>query len=187
MFRGVINDAKTALGSVVVKYLARASVAVPFVIAVGFATAAITLMLVERFGAIFAYWLVAAGFTAIGVMATFIITVKEQEEEVAEKEAEEGDTAGMASDTAAQVAAQAPLAVLGALMSTPMAPGLLAGGAKTVVRNLPLIVLLALLAMLFWPTATSDAADAAGEEPDLGPKPNGLHTQPVNGLHQDAA
>ena len=52
MFKGLINDAKSAAGSVIAKYLARASVVVPFVIAFGFATAALTLVLVERFGAI---------------------------------------------------------------------------------------------------------------------------------------
>ena len=35
MFRGLINDAKSAAGSLIAKYLARASVAVPFVVALG--------------------------------------------------------------------------------------------------------------------------------------------------------
>ena len=64
MFRGLINDVKAAAGSVVTKYAARASVAVPFIIAFGFATAGVTLMLVERFGHRNAYFMVAAGFTA---------------------------------------------------------------------------------------------------------------------------
>jgi hypothetical protein len=62
MFRGLINDAKSTAGALVAKYLARASMAVPFVAALGFVTAAITLMLVERFGHIAAYWMVAGGF-----------------------------------------------------------------------------------------------------------------------------
>jgi hypothetical protein len=61
MFRGLINDAKSAVGNLVLKYVARASVAVPFVIAVGFAVAAIASMLVERFGAVTGYWIVAGG------------------------------------------------------------------------------------------------------------------------------
>jgi hypothetical protein len=60
MFRGLINDAKSAAGSVVAKYAARASVAVPFFIALGFATAAVTLMLVEQFGHRNAYLIVVA-------------------------------------------------------------------------------------------------------------------------------
>jgi uncharacterized membrane protein len=139
MFQGLINDAKTAVGSVVAKYLARASVAVPFVIAFGFATAAITFTLVERFGAIIGYWIVAGGFTLIGLIATLVVTVKEQEEEVAEKQAEATDTANVATDAAAQAAAQMPLALLGAVLSTPMGPSTLTGGAKLVARNIPLI------------------------------------------------
>ena len=42
MLRGLISDAKSAAGSLIAKYLARASVVAPFVIALAFATAAIT-------------------------------------------------------------------------------------------------------------------------------------------------
>ena len=69
MFRGLINDAKAAAGSLVGKYLMRASVAVPFIIAFGFGIAAITLLLVDRFGAINAYLMVAGDFTLIGLIA----------------------------------------------------------------------------------------------------------------------
>lgn len=44
MFQGLINSAKTAVSSLILKYVARASVAVPFVIALGFALAAIALL-----------------------------------------------------------------------------------------------------------------------------------------------
>jgi hypothetical protein len=170
MFRGLINDAKSAAGSVIGKYLARASVAVPFLVAFGFATAAVSLMLVERFGAITGYWMVAGGFTAIGLIATLLVTVKEQEEEMAEKKAEQADTAGVAGEAAVQAAAQAPLALLGALFASPMGPSTLASGAKLVARNIPLIVLAALIAMLFWPQGEDDAAQEAAV--DAG-KPNG--------------
>jgi hypothetical protein len=59
VFAGLINQAKSAVTSLSLKYVARASVAVPFVIALGFALAAITVMLVERFGQVMAYWLAA--------------------------------------------------------------------------------------------------------------------------------
>jgi hypothetical protein len=50
VFRGLISDAKAAAGAVIVKYVARASVAIPFLIAAGFATAALTVLLVDRYG-----------------------------------------------------------------------------------------------------------------------------------------
>jgi len=185
MFRGLIDDAKSAAGSLIAKYLTRASVAVPFVVALGFATAAITLMLIDRFGSIAAYWMVAGGFIVIGLAATLVVSVKEHEEEVAEKQAESQDTAGVATDAAAQAAVQAPMALLGALLATPLGPGTLAGGAKMVVRNIPLVVLLALLALLFWPSESE--TDAAGLEAGLG-KPNGMHPPGGgDGLHREAA
>jgi hypothetical protein len=186
MFQGLINDAKTAVGSVVAKYLARASVAVPFVIAFGFATAAITFTLVERFGAIIGYWIVAGGFTLIGLIATLVVTVKEQEEEVAEKQAEATDTANVATDAAAQAAAQMPLALLGAVLSTPMGPSTLTGGAKLVARNIPLIVLLAAIALLFWPSETA-AEEGDADDAHAG-KPNGTTNRPIpNGYHPEAS
>lgn len=189
MFRALVNDVKSAAGSLVARYVVRASVAVPFLAALGFATAAITLMLVDRYGAVAAYWMVAGGFTAIGLIATLVVTVKEQEEQVADAKAEKTDTSDVKNAAVAQVAAQAPLALLGALLSTPFGPGTLAGGAKMIARNIPLVVLLAAIAFLFWPTtaeqpaaAEADATDPddlvtdmAGRRTPLDPTANGLH------------
>jgi hypothetical protein len=91
VFAGLINHAKAAASGLVLKYVARASVAVPFVIALGFALAAFTVMLAQRFGHLTAYWLVAGGFAAIGAVAAFAVSVKELEEEVAEERAEQAD------------------------------------------------------------------------------------------------
>ena len=92
MFAGVINQAKAAASGLLLKYVARASVAVPFLIALGFALAAVTVMLVERFGQVTAYWLLAGGLAAIGTVAAMAVSVKEQEEQEAEQLAEEADT-----------------------------------------------------------------------------------------------
>jgi hypothetical protein len=184
MFRGLINDAKAAVGSLIAKYLARVSVAVPFVIAFGFGVAAITVSLAERYGVTTAAWLLAGGFTVIGLVATLVITVKEHEEEVADEIAEQNDTAAVATDAAAQAAVQAPLALLGALLTTPMGPSAVAGGAKLVARNIPLVVLLALIAMLFWPSE-SHAELADDDAAHLGGRPNGA--QAPDGYHSEAA
>src|SRR6476660_5888185 len=60
-FRRLINDAKLAVGNLVLKYVSRASVAVPFVIAVDFAVAAIAAMLGDRFTAVTGCWIWGAG------------------------------------------------------------------------------------------------------------------------------
>lgn len=186
MFKGLINDAKTAAGALVAKYLARASVAVPFIAALGFATAAVTVMLVQHFGHVAAYWMVAAGFTLIGLVATLVVHVKEHEEEVAEKEAEAHDTAEVGTDAAAQAAVQLPIALLGAIFSSPaVGPGAAVGGIKLLGRNIPLVILLALIALLFWPTKPSEAA-AAEAEADLH-RPNGMHPPAGGDAQREAA
>jgi hypothetical protein len=48
-------------------------IALPFVIALGFALAAISVLLVQRFGDVFGYWMIADGLTLIGVIATIAV------------------------------------------------------------------------------------------------------------------
>ena len=124
MFAGVINQAKAAASGLVLKYVARASVAIPFVIALGFALAALTVMLVQTFGPATAYWLMAGGLAAVGVIAAIGVSVKEHEEEVAEQKTEEADTESVLSDATTQASTQAPLALLGVSLRRLAAPRL---------------------------------------------------------------
>ena len=178
MFRGLISDAKAAAGAVIVKYVARASVAIPFLIAAGFATAALTVLLVDRYGAQTAYWLLAGGFTLFGMVAALVVTVKEQEEEVAETQAETEDTPAVAKE----VAMQAPLALLSALLASPMGPSSAFGIAKLLGRNLPLALLLVIGGFLLLPRdPAAEGADLAEGGPLADdapvPKPNGVYTE----------
>lgn len=174
MFRRLINDAKSAVSSVVLKYVARASVAVPFLIAAGFAIAAITLTLVERYGAVTAYLMMAGGLALIGVVAATVVTVKEHEEEVAEEKAEEAAAPAVSGEMALQV----PMAVLGALLSSPVGPSTSLGLLRVIGRNLPLVALLVMIGALFWPTEATadtepDAKDEREQERYMPGKPNG--------------
>src|SRR5262249_62198575 len=69
LFAGLINHAREAASHLVLRYVARASVAVPFIIALGFAIAAIAVMLVDRFGHVTAYWIMAGGLVVLCVLA----------------------------------------------------------------------------------------------------------------------
>jgi Na+/melibiose symporter-like transporter len=171
LFKGLMNQAKDALGGLVLKYVARASVAIPFVIALGFALAALTLMLVQSFGQVTAFWLMAGGLAAIGVVAALAVTVKEHEEEVAEEKAEKEDTQAMVSDATAQALTQAPLALLGGLFATPGGGTMALKIAGILGRNYALVLLLVLLGALFWP---SEEEQEAGEEASHEAKPDGL-------------
>lgn len=179
MFAGLINQAKSAASHLVLKYVARASVAVPFVIATGFALAAITVMLVDRFGHVMAYWLVAGGLALIGVIASIVVSVREHEEEVAEQQAEKTDTGEAVSDAAAQALTQAPIALLGTLMTMPGGASGALSAARLLGRNWPLVVLLVLIGGLFWPTPEAPADDdVAGAR-----KPNGSDDMPSTLRH----
>jgi hypothetical protein len=187
VFRTLINDAKSAAASVVAKYAVRASVAVPFLVAAGFGTAALTLVLVERFGALTAYGIMGGGFAVLGLLAALAVTVKEQEEVVADAAAEQSDTAEVATDAAAQAAIQLPLALLGSFMTTPLGPGAALAGAKMIGRNLPLVVLLVLVGLMFWPPGEKAAAE---EAPDASapPEPDPAQWLPArNGMDRHAA
>lgn len=157
MFAGLINQAKAAATRLVLQYVARASVAVPFLIALGFALAAITLMLVQRFGHTAAYWMMAGGLVVLGVIAAIAVGVREHEEEVAEERAEQTEGSGIFDGATAQAVLQAPLALLGAASAVP-------GGATTILkavrvlgRHYPVVLLAGLIGLLFWPTRNPGA------------------------------
>ena len=173
MFAGLINQARVAASHLVLRYVARASVAIPIIIALGFAIAAVAVMLVERFGRVIAYWIMAAGLAALGVMAAIVVSVKEHEEQAAEEKAEQMDTQEVLSDATAQAIVQAPVALLGALLTTPGGATSAFRVARLLGRNLPLVLLLVMIGALFWPTEsaateeaeTGDAAAGAANDP----------------------
>lgn len=177
MFAGVIQHAREAAGHLVLRYVARASVAVPFLIALGFAIAAIAVMLVDRFGHVTAYWIMAGGLVILGVLAAILVSVKEHEEQMADKKAQLADTQEVVSDAAAQAIVQAPVALLGALFTTPGGATSAFRVARLLGRNLPLVLLLVMIGALFWP-----AADPEGEEIQIdaaGGRVNGLQPSDV--------
>ena len=171
MFAGLINSAKSAVSGLLLKYVARASVAIPFVIAAGFALAAGTAMLVERFGHVAAYWMVASGLAVVGVIAAAVVSAKEEQEEAADKAAEATDTGEVVSAAATQAMIQTPIAVLGALFSIPGGTSMALGGARLLARNLPLAALIAAIGLLLWPSPPEGAAVQSDDE--SAPKPNG--------------
>ena len=167
MFRGLINDAKSQVSSIILSYVARASVAVPFVIAGGFALAAGTMMLVERYGALFAYWTMAGGLAAVGLIAALVVRGREQVEEAADEKAEAADTA----EVAAEVAAQAPVALMGGLFALPGGPGTVLKIAKVLGNNYALVLLLVVVGTLLWPTNENKPTEAHADKTDPPPVP----------------
>jgi hypothetical protein len=156
LFAGLINQAKGAVSHLVLRYVARASVAIPFIIAAGFALAALAVMLVERFGHVMGYWLMAGGLAAIGVVAALAVSVREHGEEVTEQQAEQADSKEVFNEATSQAMAQAPLALLGALFTTPGGATSALKVAQLLGRNFPLVLLLVMIGALFWPNAEKE-------------------------------
>ena len=105
-----------------------------------------------------------------------VVTVKEQEEEVAEAEAEATDT----PEVAKEVAMQAPLALLSGLLASPMGPSSALGIARLLGRNLPLVLLLVIAGFLLWPSQPKpegEEEEAAAPEPPPAPRPNGVYPE----------
>lgn len=188
MFRGLINDAKAAAGSVVSKYAVRVTVAVPFLIALGFATAGATLWLIDQYGAQNAYFIVAGVFVTLGLIAAILLQSKEQSEAVADTKAAAVDTASVATEAVSAAAEQLPLAMLGTLLSSQMGPESIISLFKGLGRNAPLVLLVAALGVLLWPNLvpTLPAAD-----PDAADGFNPARRSPNGAYHpnhmQDAA
>jgi hypothetical protein len=175
MFRGLINNAKSAAGNLVAKYLARVSVAVPFVVAGGFALAALTAWLTERYGAVTAYWSMAGVLVALGVLASLLVSAKENREDAADLEGEKADTSATMSAATADALAQAPLAALGAVFAVPGGPATALSAARLVGRNWPLAVLIFLIGALFYPAKRTAEGEASVDFDGMyAPKPNGV-------------
>ena len=148
--------------------------AIPFVIALGFALAALAAWLVTNYGYVTGYLLMAGGLAAVGVIAALVVSFKEHEEEVADEAAEEADT----SKVATEVAAQAPLALLGALFTMPGGASSALKVAQVLGRNFPLVLLLVLTGALFWPS------EEGGEDTEsIRPRPNGFEPPAPGAYH----
>jgi hypothetical protein len=172
VFAGLVNEAKVAASGLLLKYIARASVAVPFAIALGFALAATTVMLVQWFGQVTAYWIMAAGLAVVGLIVAVAVSIKEEQEEKAEELAEQTDTQDVVSEATAQALGQAPIALLGALATAPGGATTLLPVVRLLARNLPLVLLAVMIGALFWPSGAQSEPSAEPEdteaEEDLG-------------------
>ena len=86
--------------------------------------------------------------------------------------------AHVATDTVAAVAAaELPLALLGAFMSSTSGPASAAGAVRLVGRNLPLVLFAAALGFLVWPRSAAQAPVEGIDGHAMGgniPQPNGV-------------
>jgi hypothetical protein len=178
VFRGFINDATAAADALIAKVVTQASIAVPFIIAFGFATAGAAMILVEHFGHRNAYLILAVVFAVIGFLISAVIRNRRAEAAIADARAET-ERAAQAGANPKLTPTQLPLAVLAALVSSSVGPTLVLRLARGVTRNLPLVgaALIFGFLMLPKPTATDVPDDAAtdGDSEHKGQRPNGAY------------
>ena len=170
MFQGLLKRAERSLDSVVAKFVGRAMVAVPLLVAAGFATAALAVKLVTLYGHVTAYALMAALFAVIGLITMAIVAIEQRpasETAATESEASAGDTSEEATPDVADLFGPEVRSVLAS--AAPVAlPGMLRG----VGRNLPLILVLAIIAVViahFGETSEDQAAQGQTKPDDSDP------------------
>lgn len=174
MLKGAFNHAASVAGSVVAGYAARASTAVPFIIGFAFATAALTLLLIDRFGHRDAYLILAGVFALLGSVAALIVRARERgtEQEVgADATSAKITSKPVFEDAAARGAVAMPFAVLGAVL-TALGPAPFLSLLGILGRSLPLVLALGATGALVWrkgPHATQAEANlgAIRTEPTL--------------------
>lgn len=146
MFQGLFRRAERSIDQVVSKYVGRAMVAIPLLIAAGFATAAVTVKLVELYGSVVGYGIMAAAFAVIGLITMVVVDMRlaspaqpdKVEEPEAAKQEEVGDEPSLTESLD-----MIPPELKSVLASA--APVALPGIARAVGRNLPLLLLLAIV------------------------------------------
>lgn len=137
MFQALFKRAERSIDKAVAKIAVRSLVAVPLLLAGGFVTAALTMKLVESYGAIIGYALMAALFGVIGLVALAIVGISSTSTPAEERIAAEPENAADTTKDVGDLLTPEVRALLASAMPVAV-PGLLRG----IGRNLPLIFIL---------------------------------------------
>ena len=159
MFQEIANRAQRAIDTLVSKYVTRLAVAVPFVVALGFGTAAASVKLTEMYGSMLANALLAGVFATFGLVTAAAIAVRQPSPELSAE-----PDAAVAHEPASEQTGAAPLlpnadvilAAVGAIGPSAL-PLLL----RLLVRNLPLVLGIIVLAYLLFDTRISGETTSA--------------------------
>lgn len=175
MFQGLLRRAERSIDSVVAKYVNRAAVAIPLLIAGGFATAALVAKLVELYGSVTGYGITAGLFAVIGLVTMAIVGtgngVQPAEEAPAEPQASEREQGEKHGDEESFDPTDLLTPEVKAFLAS-AAPAALPSVARGIGRNLPLILILALIGFVISRFAeSSGAAPAAASAEPAQPHP----------------
>lgn len=157
MFQGLFQRAEITIDGIVAKYMGRALVAVPLLVACGFATAAATVRLIELYGAAVGCAIMAGVFALLTLLTMAVVSGGQTEESAAEQEATSEEPTQIGRDFEGLFTPELK-AVLGA--TAPMALPVVA---RAVMRNLPVLIMLALIIYVFSRFAVGSSSEAESD------------------------
>lgn len=165
IFGSVIRRAEHAVENILDQALARVIVAIPLLVAAGFATASASAFFNTRYGAEMGNLILAGVFAFIGLVSAMVMAVRATggpAEAPQQIPAAEVDHDGNTGEAPAAPFTTSEKELMNAML-TSAAPIALPGLIRLIMRNIPLV--LALLAAVFVMTRTSGEANvpAAGE------------------------
>lgn len=161
MFQEIANRAQRAVDTLVSKYVTRLAVAVPFVVALAFGTAAASVKLTEMYGSMRANAVLAGIFALLGLVTAAAIGFSQPTPELTaepQRAVAHEPTAQQTGDAPLFANADAMLAAIGAIGPTAL-PMVL----RLLVRNLPLVLGVLVLGYLL----LSDTRKSGGTTSDM--------------------
>ena len=132
MFDSWISDFKRAISNTITEYVLLVIAVVPFLVAAGFATAAVVIWLTAALGTTAAYLVVSAGFAVIGIVV--LIVAKSYEKPTEPRELEQKAQ----SDVAEASILGGSLGTIAGLIFAH--PGMAWSTVKVMLRNLPALI-----------------------------------------------
>jgi len=161
LFESVLHRAEAMIGNVLEQALARALVALPLLIAAGFGTAALSTYVNAKYGIQTGQLIMAGGFATLGLLAMLFVSI------VGPATIESGEAATASDDAGTAEGGQSPdspaMRAFGdaehelvTTMLASAAPVAVPGILRTLIRNLPLVILILIVAFILSRSSPSE-------------------------------
>ena len=160
MLNALFHRAQATVDNAIGQAVNRALIVLPFLVALGFATAAATSRLVRELGPELGYLAIAGGYAVIGLFVAALVMARSQPQTDQPSAAGAAADEQAASSTASQVS-DADRELITAALTT-AAPVALPALITALLRNLPIVVALASLLYIFIrPGKTNDVGQTS--------------------------
>jgi hypothetical protein len=148
MFESIIRDARRAVNSTIERIVERAIIAVPFVVSVGFATAALVSYLTEVYGARLAYTIVAGVFAIVGVIVALSMPSSHDDAESLAQNSNATSTEAKSGSQASSSMGDVGENLASVVTLLAGNPRLALSGVALLLRNVPLLLMAGILGYL---------------------------------------